>query len=528
MSRYQIATFCFNNEAMLLCESFNPNEIVEHRSGTLSMWKYPCVIADFVPTYIERLREKGFNPDVMIFADQESRNPGSYEHSHLLQTYMPTLGYRLLKRTKMMGVGVTTYKGLLKGDPNFRGLRTSVYVRESLYERTVLEERDIRVSLSYDAQTNVQCDSLTRGKGATISYVKLPGAEILAVINCHLPFNAKSLITTRKTRNRMLRQTQLNAANYCFNYIFEEAVINSPLKPRHVIFTGDLNYRIDAPMLSNDFVKQLTQRPTLEHLEEIYRKYDELHAQMTKGNIYVMQEGPGNSGPTFFPTCKMIKGRPRSIPGIQDTGDDEYIPDIEDLEGQEVIYPSENHEEIGEKSFQPFQMTDVNIRNVGPYSSTPLPRSQREDVEFNLGKHYQRIPSWCDRILHTNFRHYGGDLKEEDAGKQALEEGFEDIGSEEEIVEYPPVSGASGSSGAPDVTTSYYSSLMSGLGYVGSSVASASSYVYGGYGTAPVYRGDTVATSTLECLYYDRFDEGPAMNKSDHAAVYAIHELRIG
>lgn len=537
MSRYQIATFCFNNEAMLLCESFNPQEIVEHRSGTLSLWKYPCTIADFIPTYIERVRQNGFDPHVMIFADQESRNPGSYEHSHLLQTYMPTLGYRLLKRTKMMGVGVTTYKGLLKGDPSVRGLRTSIYVKEALYEQTLLEESDIRVSLGYNAQTSALCDTLTRGKGATISYVKLPGAEILAVINCHLPFNAKSLINTRKTRNRMLRQTQLNAANYCFNYIFEEAVINSPLKPRHVIFTGDLNYRIDAPMLSNDFIKKLIQNPTIEHLTDIYQKYDELKAQMDKGNIYALQEGPRNVGPTFFPTCKMIKGRPRAIPGVRD---EEYIPDLEDIDEEGNLKESEGSGEFHGVCFRApcpngansvGRMTDVNIRNVGPFSATPLERSHREDVDFNLGKYYQRVPSWCDRILHTNFRHYGGDLGEEEKDQTLSEEQFEEL---EPIQEYPGPSGPSIPSAPSGPSVGYYSSLLSGLGAVGSYASSASQYVYSGSsgssgtGGKPVFRGDTPGLSTIECVYYDRFDEGAAMNKSDHAAVYAIHEIVLG
>jgi len=227
---YTIATLCFNNESITLCETLDRSLADSNRASYLTTWRHECTIADYIPTYLQHISSMnaGSLPDVLIFADQESRYPGSYLHSHLLPDLLES-SHKLLKRTKMQGVGVTTYKGALSGDPSARGLRTSIYVKNYLYADTLIEEKDIRSVMSYDGQTNILCsDMLTRGKGATVSYIKLPKTEILAVVNCHLPFNANSLIKSRKLRNKMIRQTQLNSANSCFNHIFEEAVINSP------------------------------------------------------------------------------------------------------------------------------------------------------------------------------------------------------------------------------------------------------------------------------------------------------------
>ena len=157
---------------------------------------------------------------------QEDRYPGSYFHSHLLPEEMPKIGYGLVKRTKLMGVGVTSYKNALKGDPHERGLRVSVYAKLDLIPEIEKEEAEMRIAVGNDGQDEYLCSSfVTRGKGATVSYLMLPGIGRIAFICCHLPFNARSLITERLYKNRMLRQNELNQSNVCFNNIIENLVL---------------------------------------------------------------------------------------------------------------------------------------------------------------------------------------------------------------------------------------------------------------------------------------------------------------
>jgi hypothetical protein len=508
MNGYTIATLCFNNESINLCESLDPNVVKDHREARGTTWFYDCTIADFLPLYFDKVSEVNGSPlDVFVFCDQESRHPGNYEHSHLLPEFFTPRGYSLLKRTKMMGVGVTSYKGLLAGDPSTRGLRTSIYVRNELFRNTQLVEIELKDLMSNDLQTTVICDIITRGKGGTISYLKLLGAETLAIINCHLPFGAYSLIRERMEQNKMIRQNQLNSSNVCFNYIFETAVVNSDLRPRHVIYTGDLNYRLNAPVNSEKFISAMIENHSYEYIHDVYTSYDELYQQMEKGNIYYLEEGPENYGPVFYPTCKMVKGRNRELPDLVSN------PNYKDtMPGVSVKI-----------------MDSKNIRNVGPYEYPSKNRQERGDTEFNLGKHYQRLPSWCDRILHTNWDYFSEVVFSEskwykdainsqiDGSKNELNEG----GPKEEMVEEKVVDPGWG-------ITSTMSSMSSTVG----------SLVSWGTGYTEKYYEDLrdlkmrVAKASLEprkttisCRYYGRLDEGQAMNLSDHAAVFSIHVI---
>lgn len=377
--KYKILIFSWNTESLNLCETLSQEEAMKNRTGIssvplignmLTSWQYNCEIPDFFPNLKNLIIDN--SPDIVVIGFQEDRYPGSYFHSHFLPTEMPQFGYGLVKRTKLMGLGITSYKGLLKGDPFERGIRVSIYAKDELVSIIAEEETEMRAILTNDGQDEYVCSSMfTRGKGATVSYLMLPGFGRLAFICCHLPFNSQSIINERTYHNKMLRQNELNRSNICFNSIIENLVIFKNPKPTHVIYFGDFNYRIAEPgsaiKMANDFINNANNP---EFISNIYYQYDELLDQMRKENIYHFHEGVDNQGPTFIPTCKMEKYR------------------INDM--------------------------------------------------WKTGILDQRIPSWCDRILHQQFNNDGHQLK---------------------------------------------------------------------------------------CIYYDRFDIGNVMSKSDHAAVVALYEL---
>lgn len=343
---YRIMVFSWNTESVSLSETMDANVAEYHRTSSseyipgLTTWQYSCHIPDFYPKLAEFISENA--PDLVVIGFQEDRHPGSYFHSHLLPAEMPKIGYGLVKRTKLMGIGVTSYKGLLKGDLFQRGIRISVYAKAALVPIIEKEEINMRVAMGNDGQDEYVCSSmLTRGKGATASYIMLPGFGRLAFICCHLPFNSRSLIMERTYQNPMLRQNEISESNVCFNNIIEHLVLFKDPIPTHVIYFGDFNYRLSDPRPAIEVACDFNEQGgDVSFIWDMYNKYDELCEQMRRKNIYTFSEGVNNHGPLFIPTCKMAKGRP-------------------------------NEDEV--------------------------------NIAWETGREDQRVPSWCDRILYNKF-----------------------------------------------------------------------------------------------------------------------------
>ncbi len=335
--KYRILVFSWNTESISLCETMDQDLADKNRAGYFKTWTTaPCTVADFFSSFTKLISK--VNPDIVVIGFQEDRKPGSYFHSDLLVEKMPALGYELVKRTRLMGVGVTTTKGMLRGELVTRGLRSSVYAKTGLVPRLLV------------AEDNYICSSAnTRGKGALAIYLTLPEGFTLAFISCHLPFDAKSLVNERLKKNPMLRQNELNYSNICFNGIIENLVLDRLPTPTHLIYFGDFNYRINNKQPASILAREIIQRHNnLEYIHELYRS-DELYQQTEKGNIYRLSEGGDGQGPTFLPTCKLVKER--SI--------DCTFPD-----------------------------------NMS---------TARANGCYSTGKLDQRVPSWCDRILYGKF-----------------------------------------------------------------------------------------------------------------------------
>jgi hypothetical protein len=359
--RYRIMIFSWNTESVSLSETMNPEISTQNRTSYSSVipgittWKYSCEQVDFYPKFNKFILDHG--PDLIVIGFQEDRYPGSYFHSHLLPEEMPKIGYELVKRTKLMGVGVTSYKGVIKCDPFERGLRLSIYAKKELVPIIEKEETEMRSAMGNDGQSEYICSSvITRGKGAVASYIMLPGFGRIAFVCCHLPFNAKSLINERIYRNKMLRQTEINQSNVCFNRIIEKLVLFNGPVPTHVIYFGDFNYRLADPRPASLVATEINNNAKdIEYLKNLCNEHDELKEQMRRRNIYEFSEGISNIGPSFVPTGKMIKGRITDDPNDMDN----Y--------GQ--------------------------ILNGVDYWKT--------------GNQDQRVPSWCDRILYNKFSEDG-------------------------------------------------------------------------------------------------------------------------
>lgn len=388
---YRIMVFSWNTESVSLAETMDPEVAEYNRTSSsayvpgLTTWHHSYNIPDFYPKLTKKITEE--SPDLVIIGFQEDRFPGSYFHSHLLPEEMPKIGYGFLKRTKLMGVGVTSYKGALRGDLFERGLRISVYAKKDLIPIIEKEEINMRTAIGNDGQEGYICSSVfTRGKGAVAAYIMLPGFGRLAFLCCHLPFDSKSLLLERKYKNQMLRQNAINKSNICFNNIIEHLILFKDPIPTHVIYFGDFNYRLadsrgaaEVSSLFNNLGNDTN------FLHDMYEQYDELLEQIRRKNIYEFNEGISNNGPAFLPTCKMVKNREQT--------ENKRIKELWNMDSWENTDNPNNNESKDSRD---------KIRES--FDSWDKIRESKDSWE--TGREDQRVPSWCDRILYRTFNNY--------------------------------------------------------------------------------------------------------------------------
>jgi len=349
---YKIMVFSWNTESVCLGESL---DVKEYNNKSNYKINYNCQLPDFYYELDKMIKNN--NIDIVVIGFQEDRFPGSYFHSHLLPNELSKLGYKLLKRNKLMGVGITTYKGILNGDTFVRGLRLSVYIKNTIENKPIIDdenhifnqENKTNISVIENKNDRYICSSLiTRSKGGIIISLNISLLNNINIkigfICAHLPFNSKSIIDERIYMNKMLRQNELNHTNTCFNKIIENLALNceftsnNSLKHDFLIYFGDFNYRLSDHRPANIVADELIlNKNNYDYFSYIYNNNDELKEQINRRNIYEFNEGIDNKGPSFLPTCKMSKNRCKNI------------------------------------------------------------------TYWKLGKNNHRIPSWCDRILYKKY-----------------------------------------------------------------------------------------------------------------------------
>jgi len=357
----KIVIFSFNHQAVRM--SATPKSSSDSTSSPLLPFDEDWTFYEtHYPDFFDEVEKVivTHKPDVVVFGSQEDAIPGSYLHSHFLPKKMGDLYYNLQKRTRLMGLGVETYKAIKTFDFKLRGLRLSLYTKPHLTGLIELEERNMRDFLGGKGQLYANCSlPVLQSKGAVVSYLKMPNMGPITFVCAHLPFDADSLKQSYSTGDPHIRERAIIHSNFSFNYLLQELIFNVKLEDftkspiiesgnseekyhsniEHVFFFGDLNYRVFS--LEKDFESRFL-KASKSTLHDIYENNDELRKELGKGQIFLnFQEGIDNEGPMFLPTCKMRKPRP----------DPESITEITQL--------------------------------------------------YNVGKG-QRKPSWCDRILYCD------------------------------------------------------------------------------------------------------------------------------
>lgn len=235
------------------------------------------------------------NPvDMICISLQESAKPGSHLMSSVIVNMLEKNGYFLLKRSRLMGVGVTTIKSLYNLDLKFRGLRMGVFISKKYMENNDISIDDIKINDKYHYCSGIY--NLTLGKGAICFNVSIPDIGSIDIINLHLPFNSASILNPED------RLYEVSKQNDELNNIMKSLCCD--VNP--AIIMGDFNYRItlkSGESASFVFQKYLSELPTL------YRERDELRIEIDKNSFcYGLMEGVDNNGCNFLPSSKLVRG----------------------------------------------------------------------------------------------------------------------------------------------------------------------------------------------------------------------------
>jgi hypothetical protein len=230
---------------------------------------------------------------LIVVALQEAVKPGSQFISLILPNHLRSQGFEQLHRSRLMGVGVTTYKSIQRFDLRLRGLRLALYARKSWL---LVQESVPTIEENYCYCSGIYQWSL--GKGALSFTLKLPGnLGRLRLINLHLPFSAASL----NAQDNNVRDAAIAVQTQAFNDIVEQLSAQDPCE--FTFFIGDLNYRVRLTAGESVDCLDLTNPYTL------YLERDELLNELSKfpAVLPALKEGIANRGPEFPPTAKLLQ-----------------------------------------------------------------------------------------------------------------------------------------------------------------------------------------------------------------------------
>ena len=261
----------------------------------LYSWNTQASFFDTEASWILRDIDARVTEQVQLIAValQEAVKPGSQFVSLILPNHLAALGFVQLRRSRLMGVGVTTYKALQRLDLRLRGLRLALYARRSWLGPDDAELPAVDESYCYCA--GIYQYSL--GKGALSFALDLPrGLGRLRLINTHLPFDAASLTA----EDSSTRQASVEWQSAALRDIWQQLV--EPERDAFVILAGDLNYRVRlAPGETASQLSYVEPR-------RVYEERDELRAELAKvGQLPPLAEGVDGAGPSFPPTAKLLR-----------------------------------------------------------------------------------------------------------------------------------------------------------------------------------------------------------------------------
>ena len=312
---FSIMCFAWNASGLKLCETMSQTKADEARKGFKAFvtMKKPCVAPDFFEDIRAIIRAR--NPSLVVMTTEDEDRSDTYFHAELLPNSMPEIGYALLKRDKLEGVGES---GLIPakiatGNPSGNALRISIYARNELMAGFRIEERRLGQFFGNDGQAEIVCKQGDRASGAIGAYVWHETYGKFLFIATRLASGSEMLKVGNGLDYNTYRVATRSANTLCLIAILNAFVNSLPAeaRPDHVVLLGDLNYDVVVPGKKNiEIVSQLASNLSADKIKEL-QKFDELaKAMLEDGPLYGFKEGQGAQGPLFMPTWRLARGRP--------------------------------------------------------------------------------------------------------------------------------------------------------------------------------------------------------------------------
>ena len=296
----RIAIFTFNTEAQVFCCSCDKKESCGLGRKLLSYVSTDCVRSDFVEKFIEHIQRSndGRLPDVFIINLQESsiKNPKKgFKSDQLLFAFRDCINkvspnYSLVSE-KLEGIGAEGIRGLRTGliiDKNFDTKFNFLLYRP-------LFESKLKIS-----------EGQHFGKGAIMLELQIEsnGKKYhIHFINTHLPFLEKEKDQGKAIRDETIRETFAS---------FQRKLKNDNSRHIDKFVMGDLNYRIDFGTdnsAKNRFIDLIHKKELVTANMDTFKIFDQLRSTLP-AELHGFNEGIGNDGPNFLPTCKLEKKCP--------------------------------------------------------------------------------------------------------------------------------------------------------------------------------------------------------------------------
>lgn len=310
---FSIMCFSWNAAGLRLCETMSQAKADAARTGfkAFIMRKKPCLAPDFFEEIRSAINAR--RPSLVVMTTQDEDESDTYFHADLLPSSMPEIGYSLLKREKLDGVGEAA-SGISQiraptGKPSGSALRTSIYARTEIIPSLRAEEKLMPGFFEHDAATCIQGD---RVSGAIAIYVWHPTYGKFVFISTHLPSGVTALKVGKGLDYASYRVASRSTNSLCLLRMYNQFVASlaPESRPDHVFLLGDLNYDIVIPGKKNiEVVSELAANVTAAKFKDL-QKYDELKKAMEEVPLAGFKEGVSAEGPLFMPTWRMARGRP--------------------------------------------------------------------------------------------------------------------------------------------------------------------------------------------------------------------------
>ena len=322
---FTIMCFTWNAAGLRLCETMSQSKADASRKGFKAFvtMKQPCIAPDFFEGIRDAIRTK--RPSLVVMTTQDEDKSDTYFHAELLPSSMPEIGYALLKRDKMDGVGEVASKvpqvKVPSGKPSGSALRISIYARNDVFPELQSEEKSIDKFFSNDGQVEGTCIQGERISGGIASYVWHETYGKFVFIATHLPSGVRSLRVGKDLDYTSYRVASRAGNSLCLLSLLNKFVNSLALesRPDHIFLLGDLNYDIVVPGKRNiEVITELSNNLTAAKLKDL-QKNDELKRSTDEVPLLGFKEGVAGEGPLFMPTWRLSRNRPDSCSPGKDT-----------------------------------------------------------------------------------------------------------------------------------------------------------------------------------------------------------------